>query len=224
MPQTSDPLNLGQAGLLLSGLALLLYHKSTPAAAPAPDSGDLAGVTLVELSEGFYYFAGLPDPPSIFDSYLLSVALSSSPSNVITTYRWGFSTAAAAPDSVSSVAAGWMTQAVPIAIRHGSLLPLPACIVNGLTADPTGATASFALTPYGGGTAAALNGTVGMSISRAGLVWGLQLWYNWAAADYSEGSNPVAPGLYVGYFTVTLPSAEGTFQAPANDQLRVRVV
>jgi hypothetical protein len=222
MPQKSDVFSLGATGLILSGLSLDLFYKANPQTAPATHS--TSGITLVEDGNTLYHFEGLPDTTGAFDSYQIAYALSGSPTSIIGVYRYGFTAPVQAPDSISSVAAGWQTSAVPCAVKKGSLLPYPAVKVDGLTENPTGATATFSLAPFGGGTAPTMNGVVGMSVSQAGATWSLQLWYKWDPVDWTETSPAaIAQGLYVGSFVVTLPSAGGTFTAPANDQLRVRV-
>jgi hypothetical protein len=222
MPLTSDPINLGATGLNLAGLSLVLWHKTSPQAVPV--SASTASITVTELSAGDYYFANLPDPSGPFDSYELGISLAGSPAARLQTYRWGFTARVQASDSISSVAAGWQTSAVPCGIKAGSSLPYPAVKVDGLTSNPTGSTATFALTPFGGGTAPTMNGTVRMSVSQAGATWSLQLWYVWDPVDWSETSPAaIAPGLYVGRFAVTPPSPLAAFTAPANDQLRVTV-
>jgi|SRR5579862_9624238 len=222
MPQDSDVFSLGATGLTLASLSLTLYYKANPQTAPATHA--LTGIALVEDGNTLYHFTGLPDTAGAFDSFQLAYALSGSPTAIIGIYRWGFGGAPMFPDSISTVAAGWQTSAVPCAIVRGSSLPYPGVKVDGLTANPTGSTAIFTLTPFGGGTLPTMNGTVKMSISQAGDTWSLQLWYAWDPADWTESSPAaIAPGLYVGRFAVTPPSPLAAFTAPANDQLRVTV-
>lgn len=218
---TSRPISLGSTGLTLSGLALSFWKRANQDAIPV--SASTSGVALVELGDSLYYFTGLPDPQPNED-YSLSIALSGSPSSIIATYDYGWTKPVDLPSLIANTPGGFRFDQVPMAIKHGSTTPPAFAHIWGLTADPTGATVAFALTPLGGGSAIAGMGGVArvtfVDSYGAPPLWHMMIEFDWAPGDLDADDVPT--GIYVGAFTVTLPSAGGTVISP-NDQGRVAV-
>jgi hypothetical protein len=222
---TSGPISLGQTGLTLSGLSLLLYDKATPSSNPVLVGGAvLAAITLTELRDTLYYFGNLPDPGEA-ERYSLSLALASSPASIITTYEWGFGTQAVVPSVAGNLAAGVSWRTFPISLARPSQQPVPQVEILGLPADPTGCAATFALQPLGGGGAVALTGTCVYRISTyAPGLWRLVVEFHWSAGDVLVTGGPLAPGSYYGAFTTSaLPGDVGVVTAPAKSSLTVNV-
>lgn len=228
MATTSDPIALGQTGLTLGDLSILVLKKVGAGGAATVESS--SGITLVELGNGLYQLQGLQNPlPQ--ERWSVAVALASSPASVLVTYRWGMTQAdkPTVPDIVSNTPGGVQVTARPIVIAQGSQQPIAQALLFGLTADPTGTTAVMVMEPYGGGDAIPLTGVFAFIVTQypagapsgQGFTWNMAVNFNWAAGDLIADNCPA--GLYLLSATLTLPDSS-TLVIPPNGNWKVRVV